>query len=195
MREREKTEIFKDLIKEIVGIDIDPYKIKKAKDRGILTILGSALDLPFKNNSFDLVTSLHVIEHIKHEQVTTFISEILRVLKPGGFFIIITPNRRRLTSAVNILLRLVSNKCYPMNPDHKFEYTIEDLKKLFLNNNIKVLIIPIGFIPLGLRLRFIEIPKIPKFLYKYSDQLLVIGNKEDITILVMSTKTNDFIVK
>lgn len=39
-------------------------------------------NLSFPNDTFDFVLSNHVIEHIKEEE--KYLSEILRVLKPGG---------------------------------------------------------------------------------------------------------------
>jgi len=45
--------------------------------------------LPFKNNVFDLVTAIEVLEHIKETQLV--ISEIYRVLKPKGFVFMTTP--------------------------------------------------------------------------------------------------------
>ena len=173
----EKIEIHKDLIeREITGLYMDVLRLKEAEKRGIKTVSGSALDLPFEDNSFDLVTSFHVIEHIKPEQVNIFIREILRVLRPDGHFVIITPNRRRVTSFINMFLRLIKkNIRYPMNPDHKLEYTIEDLENLFQNaTKIKqIKITPIGLI----RLPFLEISKIPLFLGRYSDQILIVGKK------------------
>src|SRR4030043_1050934 len=50
--------------------------------------------LPFKSAVFDGVIAHHVIEHIKDD--ISFIREIHRVLKKGGFAILGTPNRKRL---------------------------------------------------------------------------------------------------
>jgi SAM-dependent methyltransferase len=47
--------------------------------------------LPFADDSFDCVVSFQVIEHIKRDRV--FVEEVRRVLKPGGRFIVSTPNR------------------------------------------------------------------------------------------------------
>lgn len=46
--------------------------------------------LPFKSNSFDLIISLEVIEHLIEAE--TFLSEIHRILKSNGSLIISTPN-------------------------------------------------------------------------------------------------------
>ena len=47
--------------------------------------------LPFADASFDCVVSFQVIEHIKRDRI--FVDEVRRVLKPGGLFIVSTPNR------------------------------------------------------------------------------------------------------
>ncbi len=46
--------------------------------------------LPFEDESFDCVISFQVIEHIKDD--AKFVSEVCRVLKKGGLFIVSTPN-------------------------------------------------------------------------------------------------------
>ena len=40
--------------------------------------------LPFENNSIELAYSSHVIEHVKNDSVQNLLSEIYRVIKPGG---------------------------------------------------------------------------------------------------------------
>ncbi len=62
------------------------------------------------DNSFDFAVTFQVIEHIQDD--TTFISEIHRVLKPGGKLLLTTPNR---------LMSLTRN------PWHIREYTAEEL--------------------------------------------------------------------
>ena len=55
---------------------------------------GDATALEFPDGSFDLVYSYHVLEHIPQWQKA--LSEMRRVLKPGGWCFIGTPNRSRL---------------------------------------------------------------------------------------------------
>jgi SAM-dependent methyltransferase len=53
-------------------------------------VCGDATALPFKNSSFDAVTMFDLLEHIPdHEKAG---SEALRVLRPGGFILVSSPN-------------------------------------------------------------------------------------------------------
>jgi len=69
--------------------------------------------LPFDCNTFDFVISFQVIEHIESD--LEFVSEVHRVLRPGGRFIVTTPN------APMSLTR---------NPWHVREYNADELKNL-----------------------------------------------------------------
>jgi 2-polyprenyl-3-methyl-5-hydroxy-6-metoxy-1,4-benzoquinol methylase len=60
--------------------------------------------LPFENNTFDVVISLWVLEHLKLPEAV--FSEIYRVLKPGGIFMFATPNKNFLPLAVTRFLKL-----------------------------------------------------------------------------------------
>jgi SAM-dependent methyltransferase len=59
-------------------------------------------DLPFRNESFDLVLMLEVIEHLP--DIPHSLREIARVLKPGGIAIVTTPNRLNVISRIHYLL-------------------------------------------------------------------------------------------
>ncbi len=55
----------------------------------LLTVDGTKL--PFRNNFFDKIYSISVIEHIESHGDTICIKEMCRVLKPGGKIVITTP--------------------------------------------------------------------------------------------------------
>ena len=74
--------------------------------------VGDCAKLQFPDNSFDLVFSGDVFEHITDQQKMDCIREIFRVLKPGGTVTIKTPNLDylRMTIAIKRLLRLFKLK-------------------------------------------------------------------------------------
>ena len=47
--------------------------------------------ISYEDNSFSVVTMLAVLEHIEPHKVTNVVSEVYRIMKPGGVFIITTP--------------------------------------------------------------------------------------------------------
>ena len=82
-----------------LGIDMDENSLKMAEegyayfesisDAGAKFMKGSAYELPFKDNSFDLIVCSEVLEHL-HEY-NDAIKEMKRVLKPGGKFFASVP--------------------------------------------------------------------------------------------------------
>lgn len=94
-----------DSASHITGIDVAPGAVAFARDRYApqAESAGNALEyvhidpvelspLPFRDNHFDTVLSFQVIEHVP--SVANYLSEIRRVLKPGGTLICATPDRR-----------------------------------------------------------------------------------------------------
>jgi SAM-dependent methyltransferase len=73
----------------VVGVDLDLNAIRRHRSIS-LRALADAGRLPFREDSFELVTANMVVEHLSGP-VAQF-SEIARVLKPGGLFIFHTPN-------------------------------------------------------------------------------------------------------
>jgi SAM-dependent methyltransferase len=64
------------------------------KDSRLKLTQGATL-LPFKDNSFDIVTMLDVIEHIPDKEELIALSEVNRVMVPKGFLIISVPSNRQ----------------------------------------------------------------------------------------------------
>ena len=81
---------------DVTGLDFSNEALKYARRRGIKTVHGSVVKLPFKANTYDLVTSIDVIYHnsIKEDQVA--LNELYRVLKEGGHLILRVPANKWL---------------------------------------------------------------------------------------------------
>jgi ubiquinone/menaquinone biosynthesis C-methylase UbiE len=79
---------------KVIGADIDADAVAQAKNiwRNCEFIHADALNLPFEDATFDAVVTFETIEHVEDEE--RFLSEMKRVLKPGGLFICSTPNIR-----------------------------------------------------------------------------------------------------
>ena len=74
---------------EIIGIDFykDAIKFAQKHYKNVSFLQADAHSLPFRRNSFDVVTAIEVLEHMhESEQV---ICEVYRVLKPKGVFVIV----------------------------------------------------------------------------------------------------------
>lgn len=101
------------------GIDISSeaieYATKNYLAQGIVFELGNAECLSgLKSESFDVVTSFETIEHVPN--VDRYLAEINRVLRPGGMYIVSTPDRRLASTMYPIRGR-------PNNEFHIREYT------------------------------------------------------------------------
>lgn len=85
-----------------IGITLSPVQAKRAKERSESAnlsqktnfIVADALDMPFADESYDLVWSLESGEHMPNKQ--KFLQECHRVLKPGGIMIMATWCHRTL---------------------------------------------------------------------------------------------------
>lgn len=111
----------------VVGLDGDHgvarHARAEAKGGGGSVIVGDGQRLPFRDSSFDAITSFETIEHL-HDR-DRFLAELRRVLSAGGLLILSTPNANHT--------RPRDGK--PRNPHHVHEYTpgelVQELKRRF----------------------------------------------------------------
>jgi ubiquinone/menaquinone biosynthesis C-methylase UbiE len=67
---------------EAIGMDLSKGMLKSARERGLSVAVASATQLPFPDNSFDVVCSFKVLAHVP--DIRSALSEITRVTRPGG---------------------------------------------------------------------------------------------------------------
>ncbi|MFC1733289.1 class I SAM-dependent methyltransferase [candidate division KSB1 bacterium] len=91
--------------KNIINLEIEDFPTTD--------VVGSCDNLPFRSESFDVVFSFAVLEHVKDPFKCA--SEIERVLKPGGMFYVAVPFLQP----------------FHAYPDHYYNMTLNGLKNLF----------------------------------------------------------------
>lgn len=113
-------------IKCAVGIDVSQEALKIASQQsGIRLSFGNLVNLPFKNDTFDIVLASAVLEHIKDGE--SALKECYRVLKRNGLFCVTLPN----PAYDWINSRLV--KTY-----HVSRYGLKDIKHIMASNGFKI---------------------------------------------------------
>jgi SAM-dependent methyltransferase len=81
------------------GLDPDVPSLSEHRAPGMPVLRGVGEHLPFAGDSFDLVVSVWVLEHVK--EPLKVLREVARVLRPGGHFVFLTPNLRNPLVSMN----------------------------------------------------------------------------------------------
>ncbi|CAK8714505.1 hypothetical protein GCAAIG_03860 [Candidatus Electronema halotolerans] len=108
------------------GIDIGNPPVFMSKG---FFIRGDILNLPFQDNSFDLVTCSHVIEHITDP--FNAIAELKRICKPDGYIYVEVPSHRSALMPIGVN--------FWDDPTHIRPYTRISLRKLFEIQELKII--------------------------------------------------------
>ena len=74
----------------MVGLDLSAGMLAEAA--GLARVRASARRLPFGRASFDAALAVEVFEHLAPEAIDRVCGEVLRVLEPGGTFVVIDKN-------------------------------------------------------------------------------------------------------
>jgi 2-polyprenyl-3-methyl-5-hydroxy-6-metoxy-1,4-benzoquinol methylase len=139
-----------DFPKQIVGVDINPDYIEEAKqsvqDTRIKLIQGSIYDLPFKQNSFDLVICSEVLEHLRDDRQALLV--LRKLVKPGGYILGSVPNIHYpfLWDPLNWILEKFFKIHIPSHiwwlagiwADHSRLYSYQDIKSLFAKTRFSI---------------------------------------------------------
>lgn len=72
------------------GVDLDSRAVEMALDSGLNVHLGPVSDVGLDDDTFDLVYTIQTLEHVARPD--EFLTDIHRVLKPGGRLVIVTDN-------------------------------------------------------------------------------------------------------
>lgn len=101
----------------VVACDYAHAAVKHARDRypeAARYLSCDAQRLPFADASFDVVSSLQVIEHFR--DTDAHLADVARVLRPGGWYYVATPNIDKMGEAEKD------------NPYHLRDFTADELR-------------------------------------------------------------------
>lgn len=120
------------------GLEVSARRVQRCRELGwmkaqLLDIGNSTL--PYDDASFDLVNMMEVIEHIPRARIGTVLGELRRLLRPGGFMLISTPNYpvKRFYDFSDALLHRKWSRLKD-DPTHVSPYTHLGLRSLLLGH-------------------------------------------------------------
>ena len=91
----------------VSSLELSKYGCELQREKGISVTQGDICRIPWDENTFDAVICMDVLEHVEKDRVA--ISELTRVLRPNGSFLLTVPEDQRLWSehdkAVNHIRR------------------------------------------------------------------------------------------
>lgn len=88
---------------KVVSADFSPLALQFSRRRTLTRLCtADAMRLPFRDNAFDLIVALDILEHLSDDQAA--LCEFQRVLKPGGRVVASVPAYQSLWSAHDVAL-------------------------------------------------------------------------------------------
>ena len=133
---------------EIVGVDADREALAEAQKLGIETPWADLDDaLPLQDATFDVVVAGELLEHLRDPK--RVVSEVLRVLRPGGTFVASVPNAYRLKNR----LRFLRGRKPEDDPTHLQMFAPNDIRALLGGfEDVKLHLIAGRLVPIHARL-------------------------------------------
>jgi ubiquinone/menaquinone biosynthesis C-methylase UbiE len=147
-------ELLKMGYQKVIGLDENYSSLR--------VLQGNAVSLPFKNDQFDVVLFLDVLEHIPIEKQTDAVKEIYRVLKQGGILVASIPNLAHLASRIKFLFKGRLGRTASTDK-HPGDRPIKEFLDMFMKN---------GFFLLGREGFFPTVPVLYKLIQRRSSRYL-----------------------
>lgn len=121
-------DLIADVANQVIALDYDEATVAHVRARypRIDTRHGNLAELPLPDASVDVVVNFQVIEHLWDQ--AQFVAECARVLRPGGVFMVSTPNR----------ITFSPGRDTPLNPFHTRELNAAELTELLETAGFRV---------------------------------------------------------
>ncbi len=121
----------KELGWQVYGLEINDEAAQRARARGLNVKTLDLLDSDFPDDFFDVVRMLSVLEHLHHP--SKYLKKAYKILKPGGYLIIETPNIESLAS------KIFGKSWAGLDvPRHLYHFNDKTLKKIISNNGFQI---------------------------------------------------------
>lgn len=154
--------------------------------------------LPYQDDRFSLIIMSEVLEHLTNDP-TSILSEIYRVLKPGGYFFLTTPNVLRTQNIISLLigkniyfdLNQLKNSSQSLGTiyfRHNREYTSKELLILLKSSGFSKIIIKYFISYTPFRAKNISDPLWLKTIKYLNYFLMLVFAKRKDTLLVLARK-------
>jgi len=169
---------------ECHGIDLSPHSVKLANKNGIIAQVHDIREkLPYRDNMFDLVIGLEIIEHVL--DTDHFIAEVHRVMRKNGICIITTPNLCSFTNRMRVLFgQYTAHGCqWNAEKGHHIVYTMPTLVKHFEQYKFKIIKKTCSSIPFPMYSKkvpeaFKQIAmKLGDYFYNFGSHIIIVARK------------------
>lgn len=179
--------ISKHIVKELIGCDINLDAIKSNVDISY-GLVGDLENIVFCENTFDLIMSFDVIEHIENPLV--FIKNAYKSLRKGGYLFLVMPNRNSLFGLVARLfpyslkvkiLKILGSSTTNTVHYYRLNTPSSIIKALISDGFNEIRIVMLNRLPMNPGLRMVlffycQLCKIKVF-HKFSVSILLIAKK------------------
>jgi len=137
------------LARQAVGLELEFDRAEVAHRKANQLTCASAEMLPYPDNTFDLILSHEVLEHVQDDHHAA--AEMIRVLKPAGRLILFVPNRGypfethgiywrgKYRFGNKLFVNYLPRKWRDALAPHVRAYGAADLERLFSSQEIKVI--------------------------------------------------------
>jgi len=163
---------------DIAGIDISGEAIEYGRKKygDIRLEVQAAETLPYEDEAFEVVLSFDLFEHIA--AIDKHISEVRRVLRPGGYYLFQTPNRYS-----NIIYETLWTKSLQWRQYHPSLHSPGQLRRRMARH--------------GFETQFVKMNPINKFTEKKLQKLGLLGNilrRVDFRRMPLVLQTNLYVI-
>ena len=163
---------------DIIGIDISGEAIEYGREKygDIILEVQAAETLPYEDESFEVVLSFDLFEHIA--AIDKHISEVRRVLRLGGYYLFQTPNRYS-----NIIYETLWTKSLHWRRYHPSLHSPGQLRRRMARH--------------GFETRFVKMNPINEFTEKKLRKLGLLGNilrHVDFRKMPLALQTNLYVI-